>query len=948
MAVFEYLTDLNVDICCLTETWLRKGDSSKICEIKDLGYNIHHVSRAGRGGGVAIAYKKNIEITKVNSKLYKSFEHIECLVKSTSHEILRVICIYRSGTATNSNVKDFCVDFEDYLNNLNETHGKLYIAGDFNIHMEQISQPETERFNSVLTQHGLQQHVKQPTHIHGGIIDCILTRGAEVNDGLEVSNLQVIKTNTASDHSLIISQCHFTHIKATESRLVTGRSINKINIEQFRRDVLDSELNDSDKFICVENAVSLYNGVLMKILDHHAPIREFKVREGLPAWITQECQDAKRKRRKLERVKDKSVETQQAYNKACKDAAGILNSSRNSYYKNKLTLSQQDKKKTYSIVNHLMNRNISQSIRPRHKEDPEIAEEFKEYFNNKVESIYTEVENKNNNVTGVNERTTYPDFEGETWKRFHHIEEEELMMVISELNKKECELDPIPLKLLLQCLPELKKILLFIVNTSLDKGIFPTCLKQALVRPTIKDLKGDSNDFKNYRPISNLPFLSKILEKCVQRQLCSHLTRHALHAKFQSGYRTDHSCETVSLSMYDDLLCLSDTKNKVILLLLDLSAAFDTVNHEQLLKKLNSKFGLAETTLNWFKSYLNDRSFTVNIDKSRSKKCFLRIGVPQGSILGPILFILYTKELELIAKKHGFNIHLYADDTQLYIEFNPLHDQYQNIEQRIINCFEEVSCWMSDNKLKLNPNKTEVVVVKSKNNFDTGTSIIPSVKLSNLETISCSKVVKSLGIYFDEYLTFDQQINSVIQSCTIVLRNLWVIASKLSFELKRQLVHCLLFSKLDYCNGLYYNLPAYQITRLQKLQNSCVRFLYGKKIKKWTSVRPFLKDAHFLPVKERIQFKISLMIFKSLNNVAPHYLQNRINVKGQLNKSMRHENDFFLLDTPQLPRLKRTHRGISQAAPAIWNKLPYEVRSSSDTLSFKKNLKTHLFETAFG
>jgi len=399
--------------------------------------------------------------------------------------------------------------------------------------------------------------------------------------------------------------------------------------------------------------------------------------------------------------------------------------------------------------------------------------------------------------------------------------------------------------------------------------------------------------------------------------------------------------------MYDDLLCLSDTKNKIILLLLDLSAAFDTVNHERLLKKLSAKYGLADTILNWFKSYLDDRSFTVNIDGTRSKKCFLRIGVPQGSILGPILFILYTKELELIAKKHGFNIHLYADDTQLYIEFNPLFDQYDDMEQRIINCFEEVSCWMSDNKLKLNPTKTEVVIVKSKNNFDTGTSTIPYVKLSDSETISCSKVVKSLGIYFDEYLTFNEQINSIIQSCTISLRNLWVIASKLSFELKRQLIHCLLFSKIDYCNGLYYNLPAYQIARLQKLQNSCVRFLYGKRIKKWSSVRPFLKDAHFLPVKERIQFKISLMVFKSINNIAPDYLQKHISIKGQLNRSMRNEDDYFLLDTPPLPRLQRTHRGISQAAPTVWNSLPYEVRTSSDILTFKSKLKTHLFGIAF-
>ena len=203
---------------------------------------------------------------------------------------------------------------------------------------------------------------------------------------------------------------------------------------------------------------------------------------------------------------------------------------------------------------------------------------------------------------------------------------------------------------------------------------------------------------------------------------------------------------------------MTDTKNKVILLLLDLSAAFDTVCHTRLLKKLYEKFGLSGSVLKWFTSYLHGRSFVVQVGKSKSNSCIFRIGVPQGSILGPILFILYTKELEMIAKKHGFKIHLYADDTQLFIEFNPLYDQFEDIETRVINCLKEITTWMIENKLKLNPNKTEVVILKSRNNFDDGSSNIPSIKLNDEEVISCSKVAKSLGVYFDEYLTFNNQL----------------------------------------------------------------------------------------------------------------------------------------------------------------------------------------------
>ena len=942
--MFELLTDLNIDICCLTETWLRKGDTSKVCEIKELGYNIHHVSRAGRGGGVGIAYKKNLDVTKRNSKSYKSFEHTECVVRSTSNEILTIVCIYRSGTVRNSNVTDFCTDFDEYLSQLNEKRGKLLIAGDFNIHLEDEDHPDTIKFISVLNQNGLQQNVNQPTHDQGGIIDLILTRKAEIADGVSIADVRAIPTNTASDHFFILSKCQFSHTKKTNRRVISARNIKNINIDNFRSDILQSELNDSDHFKCAENAVVLYNEVLLKVLDLHAPLREFTIREDQPAWITKDCQQAKAIRRKLERTKDKSNDQKHAYNRACKNATTVLNTARNFYYKNKLALCNNDMKKTYSIVNHLMDKNTSLNHKPNHKDTPEVAEEMKNYFIGKVEDIYQEVESLRCDTADV---MNAPDFNGDKLKNFDPIGEEDLMKVISELNKKECELDPIPLKLLMKCLPELKKILLFIVNSSLSEGVFPSPLKEALIRPNIKDLNGDPNDVKNYRPISNLPFLSKILEKCVQKQLSYHLAEHKLHAKYQSGYKVNHSCETVSLSMYDDLLCLSDAKNKVIVMLLDLSAAFDTVCHSKLLNKLHNKFGLSDTVLKWFTSYLKDRSFTVQIEKSKSSKCWLRIGVPQGSILGPILFILYTKELELIAKKHGLRIHMYADDTQLYIEFNPLYDQYSNIEEKIAECFKEVSAWMMQNILKLNPKKTEVIVVKSKNNFDNDSCVIPSIKLSDKETISCSKVVKSLGVYFDEYLTFNHQISSVVQSCNITLRNLWTIAGKLSFELKRQLVHCLLFSKLDYCNGLYYGLPDIQLKRLQKLQNCCVRFLYGKRVKPWDSIRPFLKEAHFLPIKERVQFKIALMVFKSINNIAPDYLRKHITVKGQLNRSLRHENDFFLLETPQLPRLVKTHRGISYSAPKIWNNLPYEVRSSNDIVTFKKNLKTYLFGNAF-
>ena len=805
-AVIEYLCDLDIDVGCFSETWLRKGDTSKISEIKDLGYLVQHVSRPGRGGGVAIVFKKCISITKNNSKSFKSFEHIECILKSPTNENSRIICIYRSGTSLNTNIAKFCDDLNDYLADLNQVHGKLLIVGDFNIHVEDKTHSDTLKFMSVLEQHKIKQHIQEPTHICGGTLDLVLTRDM-LNEKLIINKLEVIETSTSSDHYLIKFQCNFNHQKMTKKKMISARKINEVDLCQFKSDILLSDLNKPDKFIDVDHAVGLYSDELLRLLDHHAPLFEMIINEEQPKWMNNQCHKARYDRRKLERIKNRqnTEESKTVYNLACKKAAMEINMARDSYYRKELSLSEQDKKKAYSVVNHLMDKNVCANTNPRNNDDSVTAESMKNHFHDKVKTIHAEMEKEQDDLS-YESISSFPDFGGNQFDSFVHIDGPALSEIISQLNKKECELDPIPVKLLLKCLPELLEIMLFIVNSSLADGVFPQALKQALVRPTPKDINGDLDDYGNYRPISNLPFLSKILEKCVQKQLSFHLDQNNLHAEFQSGYRTHHSCETATLALYNDLLCLSDTKSKVILLLLDLSAAFDTVCHNKLLHKMQSKFGISDIVLKWFQSYLDERSFIVKINRSKSSRCYLVIGVPQGSILGPILFILYTKELELIAKMHGFSIHIYADDTQIYIEFNPLFDIYYDIESRIITCLESIRNWMNLNKLKLNPSKTEALVVKSKNNFDPNLDSITSIKLSPSESIKCSSSVKSLGIQIDEYLTLDTQINKVIQSFNIGLRNLWTDGSKLSFDLKKQLVHCFLPSKLDYCYYYYYYL----------------------------------------------------------------------------------------------------------------------------------------------
>ena len=272
-------------------------------------------------------------------------------------------------------------------------------------------------------------------------------------------------------------------------------------------------------------------------------------------------------------------------------------------------------------------------------------------------------------------------------------------------------LDPIPTSLIKECLSDLLPLITRIVNSSLCSGVVPPQFKQAVVTPMLKKPGLDPNDLKNFRPVSNLPFISKILEKVVLTQLQKHLSENDLLEIRQSAYRKNHSTETALLSVVDGLLRNADDRLVSVLALLDLSAAFDTLDHPILLQRLETTFGISGTVLHWFASYLEGREQSVKVDNVLSSPSPLQFGVPQGSVLGPILFTLYSQPLSDLICRHECDYHKYADDTQLSKGAPP--DQFQSLLCDIQTCIESLVGWMYSNKLKLNAEKTEILPVAS-------------------------------------------------------------------------------------------------------------------------------------------------------------------------------------------------------------------------------------------
>ncbi|GFS07905.1 reverse transcriptase-like protein [Elysia marginata] len=401
------------------------------------------------------------------------------------------------------------------------------------------------------------------------------------------------------------------------------------------------------------------NSALSKLLEDAAPMRRRTVKPRPPApWLTPQVKAAKQERRKAERQWKKSGLTvhRDIYRLKHQFVCNLIKDLKRKYVNDKIVESRSSKE-IFNICNDLLGKNKPKSL-PNNFPPDKIPDVLNDFFVEKVDKIRQELDAKKS-------EPFYHEFKGDVLKYyFEPVTEQVVRNIILDSSKTSCDLDTLPSNLFIECLDLLLPYITNCINDSLESGSVPCCFKEAIVRPLLKKNDLDENLLKNYRPVSNLPFLSKVLEKVVLIQIESHLNKNRLKEIYQSAYKKKHSTETALLKVHSDLLEATDSGQVSILALLDLSAAFNTLDHQILLRRLEVSFGFKNNALKWVASYLENRTQTVSAGGYHSKKSFLRYGVPQGSVLGPILFSLYSQPISNVLSKHGFRYHLYADDTQ--------------------------------------------------------------------------------------------------------------------------------------------------------------------------------------------------------------------------------------------------------------------------------------------
>ena len=912
----------NCSIIGISETWLN-AKSPPLFALN--GYKEIRKDRAhGRGGGV-LMYISNSLSFKPRNDLSFPRETAECLcveIDLPKDKNFVVCVVYRPPT---SDVTDFLDDLESVMLTVNSSNKSVCFMGDFNIDLLSNS-PNSIRFQNILDSNAFSVMIDKPTRISdhsSSLLDNIFIKAIKPHY-LSQSGLFYAEI---SDHLPVFCLLYnLQSIGAQTKSVRNARKITDVKVSRLNADLHSANWDDVLACDDVERAFDVFWDKFYDYFDKNLPYEQSnKKKKGLHPWITRGILQSIKRRNTLYKnsIKNPSQENIDKYKKYRNKLTSIIRCSRKSFYSTQFERATGNMSSTWRVVKDILCKQGKSEAPSKiiHEEKEitsagDVANAFNIYFAN----------------VGLNQAKKI-NSEGTDFKNYLQDPAQssiflqptncvEISKIVSSLKTSHSSgHDELSTSLLKRIIGSIVTPLVHICNLSLLTGVFPSSFKLAKVIPVHK--KDNTMIVSNYRPISILPSFSKILERIVYNRLYEFFDQHKSLNPEQYGFRRSYSTDLALLKFYDRVSSALAAREHVVGVFMDLSKAFDTLDHTILLSKL-AHYGVRGIALQWFSSYLTMRRQFTHYNSVNSDVLYLKCGVPQGSILGPLLFLIYINDICDVSNA-ALNYTLFADDTSVFMS----HREIDVLERAINSELPKLALWFRSNLLSLNVLKTNFIHFKGRKSTD---NKCLQVKLNGMQ-IERKTCTKFLGVYINENLDWTDHVKHIVTPISRNIGILYKVRYFVSDKILLMLYNTLILPYISYCNILWATCKTVT-NNILLLQKKAIRVCTRSGFLDHTN--PLFVKLRCLKVDDINFLQTAIFMFRFNNKLLPDSFSSMFQSNNAVHSySTRQASNIHLVN----PRTTLAHKSIRHSGPDVWNSLPQHVRTLQTPLSFKRAIK---------
>ena len=922
------LLHLKPTIIGISETWLTSDNKDRYFIPE---YSSVHLCRPKkRGGGVSLFIKNGINF-KYRSDLEYSTPDIECIFIEIDKNELgseKNILIGITYRPPGRDILAFNEILNDQLDQIKKSNTYNYLLGDFNINLlSSNNHPPTAQFVDSMYANFHLPLINKPTRVaeHSmTLIDNIFFNGSS-----KLDTFAGILFTDISDHFPIFCVSNIIKHENPSDEYFYKRSYCPMNMTKFQNNLNNLEwstiINDTDP----QSSFTAFHNTLSTIHNKAFPLK--RIKKGYinrKPWLSSAFKNSIRTKNVLFYKSKINPSLRTTYTTYRNRLNSLLHKAEREHIKQLLDNHKNNLARSWQIIKDVININRSNSTLPKEflinnrlvSNNQLIADSFNEFYINLGASLSSKNTCNDSPMKYMNNPNNKSIF-------LFPTDESEVKSILIDLKPNSSGWDDLPGRIFRDNSGALMKPLIHVINLSLSKGVFPSELKIAKVIPLFKG--NEKNLLKNYRPISLLPVLSKIFEKIMYKRLSSFIDINQLLYKLQFGFRKKHSTNTALIILMDKITSELEKGNFVLGVFLDYSKAFDCVNHAILLQKLHY-YGIRGIALEWFRSYLSSRKQFVMFNGIKSVYKDVQCGVPQGSVLGPILFLLYINDIVNVSDVL-FPI-LFADDSNVFISGNNIDTIIQSMNAEL----EKLMVWLSINKLSLNIGKTNYMIFSPprKKPLATNPVIIRGTEIKQISE------TKFLGVVVDDKLSWKNHINYISRK---ISRGIGIILKARKFLPKSYLLSLyssFIYPYYDYCIEVWGKASNIVLSKLIKLQKKAIRIISFKPSRDPTE--PLFNSLEILPLNKIYLYKVGIYMFKLNNNLLPEICIDMFTKNSNIhNYSTRTRNCFHI------PKIKTNlcKNSIRFQGAIVGNLFMKNINSNCTIPTYKYRVKNFLRNT---